>query len=225
MFMVTPHAQRGFLLTPLREGRQKGGKRCTGAMRDFYSRPCGRGDPQFTLQESYITEFLLTPLREGRRACTAPPSRSSQNFYSRPCGRGDWRVVLQLIYGIISTHAPAGGATVAFAMARTVQSPFLLTPLREGRHRKHAIFDRKLDFYSRPCGRGDASRKWSAPLPILISTHAPAGGATISNNGSSELVVFLLTPLREGRPMRGDSPIFCYIFLLTPLREGRRRSA
>ena len=101
---------------------------------------------------------------------------------------------------MISTHAPAGGATVAFAMARTVQSPFLLTPLREGRHRKHAIFDRKLDFYSRPCGRGDASRKWSAPLPILISTHAPAGGATISNNGSSELVVFLLTPLREGRP-------------------------
>ena len=100
---------------------------------------------------------------------------------------------------MISTHAPAGGATTT-QTARRQNGAFLLTPLREGRHRKHAIFDRKLDFYSRPCGRGDASRKWSAPLPILISTHAPAGGATISNNGSSELVVFLLTPLREGRP-------------------------
>ena len=122
---------------------------------------------------------------------------------------------------MISTHAPAGGATTTqtarrqngaflltplregrLAGCRRIRrsARFLLTPLREGRHRKHAIFDRKLDFYSRPCGRGDASRKWSAPLPILISTHAPAGGATISNNGSSELVVFLLTPLREGRP-------------------------
>ena len=43
MFMVTPHAQRGFLLTPLREGRPDLPdyiKFCT----HFYSRPCGRGD-------------------------------------------------------------------------------------------------------------------------------------------------------------------------------------
>ena len=167
---------------------------------NFYSRPCGRGDAAALVCNRQIPFY----------------------FYSRPCGRGDVffqreeavfhisthapaggatsRIYYVDAASYISTHAPAGGATVAFAMARTVQSPFLLTPLREGRHRKHAIFDRKLDFYSRPCGRGDASRKWSAPLPILISTHAPAGGATISNNGSSELVVFLLTPLREGRP-------------------------
>ena len=189
-----------FLLTPLREGRLEAMSKVKRKPPNFYSRPCGRGDAAALVCNRQIPFY----------------------FYSRPCGRGDVffqreeavfhisthapaggatsRIYYVDAASYISTHAPAGGATVAFAMARTVQSPFLLTPLREGRHRKHAIFDRKLDFYSRPCGRGDASRKWSAPLPILISTHAPAGGATISNNGSSELVVFLLTPLREGRP-------------------------
>ena len=57
-----------------------------------------------------LTPFLLTPLREGRqkpyRRC---PTR--MYFYSRPCGRGDADSVQELIDFIISTHAPAGGAT------------------------------------------------------------------------------------------------------------------
>ena len=173
---------------------------------------------------SFLFKFLLTPLREGRllRIGTV--------------GRED----------VISTHAPAGGATFPCP-----QSP------RRGRH-----------FYSRPCGRGDrifrkrpqrkavflltplregrprAARAWS--LPRCISTHAPAGGATNSCTMQSYIDdKFLLTPLREGRlnnlntslshkiiisthaPAGGATPSVpqqydrSLQFLLTPLREGR----
>ena len=62
--------------------------------------------------------------------------------------------------------------------------------------------------------------------PMTISTHAPAGGATCT---IPELIkmysLFLLTPLREGRPEGLGQGFSREIFLLTPLREGRRRSA
>ena len=80
------------------------------------------------------------------------------HFYSRPCGRGDVRQkVLDVARFGISTHAPAGGATRRWAYL----------PSRRPRH-----------FYSRPCGRGDISQ-----------TGPSATGC-----------IFLLTPLREGRP-------------------------
>ena len=56
-----------------------------------------------------------------------------------------------------------------------------------------------LDFYSRPCGRGDG--KTQAQLDAEAK--------------------FLLTPLREGRPAVSESFAIMGIFLLTPLREGR----
>ena len=80
--------------------------------------------------------------------------------------------------------------------------PFLLTPLREGRR---IVSDR--------------GRRCHVP----ISTHAPAGGATIVNVKFGSGTQFLLTPLREGR--RAASAILSWSspFLLTPLREGRPR--
>ena len=57
-----------FLLTPLREGRQK----------------------RIMCNTRYIT-FLLTPLREGRLSLTGTASQNLY-FYSRPCGRGDFTV-------------------------------------------------------------------------------------------------------------------------------------
>ena len=59
---------------------------------------------------------------------------------------------------IISTHAPAGGATKKFAKRK----------------------QRRIYFYSRPCGRGDYSG-----INGLLRGH-----------------IFLLTPLREGRRQR-----------------------
>ena len=56
-----------------------------------------------------------------------------------------------------------------------------------------------MNFYSRPCGRGDSS----------------------ADTALSANTAFLLTPLREGRPWCDKSPVVSATFLLTPLREGR----
>ena len=58
-------------------------------LENFYSRPCGRGDEVLREKTRWISVFLLTPLREGRLG--ADTSEADK--------------------GIISTHAPAGGAT------------------------------------------------------------------------------------------------------------------
>ena len=55
---------------------------------------------------------------------------------------------------------------------------FLLTPLREGRPRRFPAARQRTHFYSRPCGRGDVTYIDDAKVMELISTHAPAGGAT-----------------------------------------------
>ena len=60
---------------------------------------------------------------------------------------------------------------------------FLLTPLREGRLEP---YDDVLFF-------------------DLISTHAPAGGATELTSEESASELFLLTPLREGRLGKYDN--------------------
>ena len=101
------------------------------------------------------------------------------NFYSRPCGRGDRMRELYARQKLISTHAPAGGATSPIHPATASTQQFLLTPLREGRRNRSVPGSTLiLDFYSRPCGRGDQTG-------VLCN----------------ELlrVQFLLTPLREGR--------------------------
>ena len=103
------------------------------AKNHFYSRPCGRGDVHFAVAPAVPIQFLLTPLREGRRR-RLTFDLHILNFYSRPCGRGD-------VYGVSSSKL-------------TMQ--FLLTPLREGR----------LGLY-----------RWDEKSES-ISTHAPAGGAT-----------------------------------------------
>ena len=144
--------------------------------------------------------FLLTPLREGR---PLPPSS----------GRTQPR---------ISTHAPAGGATVTGLADPDQDLGFLLTPLREGRpedaldaaHKAiistHApaggatgyccilSSNSSISTHAPAGGATDSPRGRAAGG--RISTHAPAGGATLpSSNSIEERSVFLLTPLREGR--------------------------
>ena len=58
---------------------------------------------------------------------------------------------------IISTHAPAGGATI-IAECEEQGIQFLLTPLREGRLVLQRLGgSHGKNFYSRPCGRGDSN--------------------------------------------------------------------
>ena len=218
---------------------------------DFYSRPCGRGDRSTAIIRSRCTYFYSRPCGRGD-AQTAGVSAVSTYFYSRPCGRGDGRILLRIgklenFYSrpcgrgdvgqaqgdgqgnLISTHAPAGGATWASSQMRTNICGFLLTPLREGRLKDQFGMDASLsDFYSRPCGRGDYSAA-GKEIPTIgtISTHAPAGGATnLRVRMMPTIRVFLLTPLREGRPAPPSTPKPVHTpFLLTPLREGRHYSA
>ena len=81
-----------FLLTPLREGRLYSPQPGPLPRNHFYSRPCGRGDSSERCSLPFSSSFLLTPLREGRRAAR----------------------FIRSGHGIISTHAPAGGATAIF---------------------------------------------------------------------------------------------------------------
>ena len=77
---------------------------------------------------------------------------------------------------------------------------FLLTPLREGRRScSRCCSSTDSHFYSRPCGRGDVCSSYHASRASCISTHAPAGGATLAWAACLCRVTFLLTPLREGR--------------------------
>ena len=189
-----------FLLTPLREGRPifrrftdcsysisthapAGGatlQNGSGMSRrkHFYSRPCGRGDEEDSQAWTQGATFLLTPLREGRR-----------NRRPQPAARQS-----------ISTHAPAGGATNSLEAVKLIQRIFLLTPLREGRHDWPATGDFELLFLLTPLREGRRPQfAWFRLVPI-ISTHAPAGGATIKAvDAAGKITQFLLTPLREGR--------------------------
>ena len=121
--------------------------------------------------------FLLTPLREGRLRRHDGLHRAGMHFYSRPCGRGDFAASISLRSCIISTHAPAGGATGCKPYSFPNWKISTHAPAGGATSQVVCVEDGTYYFYSRPCGRGDAARcapRWDRP----ISTHAPAGGAT-----------------------------------------------
>ena len=129
-----------FLLTPLREGRRK--------------RPT---------QNPYPSRFLLTPLREGRLIDFRTTRSAVGKFLLTPLreGRPAFHDGAGIQTSHISTHAPAGGATLLPSCRRPLMG----------------------NFYSRPCGRGDLYRVVQAHTSQAISTHAPAGGATPATGG------------------------------------------
>ena len=102
---------------------------------------------------------------------------------------------------IISTHAPAGGATI-IAECEEQGIQFLLTPLREGRRHDQTFELASSNFYSRPCGRGDHGRCRKSVAKRLISTHAPAGGATGCHGHSSSLTGRISTHAPAGGATR-----------------------
>ena len=107
---------------------------------------------------------------------------------------------------IISTHAPAGGATREdFTMEKyTIISTH--APAGGATRARWQTTARLQNFYSRPCGRGDTEVKLRDANAYTISTHAPAGGATMWPKSPATLRnKFLLTPLREGRPGAGGN--------------------
>ena len=148
--------------------------------------------------------FLLTPLREGRLQALYRAFDSKIISTHAPAGGATCTSPKQGQPTAISTHAPAGGATYTMI------------------EYKYTI---KISTHA---PAGGATMEIYHQLKIYeISTHAPAGGATYSSPKPSPVrTQFLLTPLREGR-------LLCFLiastvvslFLLTPLREGRQKLA
>ena len=121
-----------FLLTPLREGRLDG--LCDLAYVPSISTHAPAGGATSASSRSVMRRgFLLTPLREGRHSYVISAVPAIAISTHAPAGGATLRRLFVLRLGRISTHAPAGGATRA--------GP----DLRGG----------CIDFYSRPCGRGD----------------------------------------------------------------------
>ncbi len=134
-------------------------------------------------------KFLLTPLREGRLVSGSTSTVSE----------------------LISTHAPAGGATLTRSTSACVRSVFLLTPLREGRRARGRCSCRQRgNFYSRPCGRGDLGKVQPAAEPSGISTHAPAGGAT---------AIFHKSVMRFCGKLPKDDTVLCLASFGFPRRD------
>ena len=189
-----------FLLTPLREGRLIGQPRKNGIVRISTHAPAGGATPKVGFNVPLV--IISTHAPAGGATRTAPVIHPAQKISTHaPAGGATGLDASIEAAPVISTHAPAGGATQGIRR----DSPrlvFLLTPLREGRHRC-------LDFHHRRRN---------------ISTHAPAGGATASKTCTVSCVfVFLLTPLREGRLHGKTMNDLMASFLLTPLREGRQQ--
>ncbi len=146
--------------------------------------------------------FLLTPLREGRPPAMLPNLVQIHYFYSRPCGRGDERSsVLGNAGRVISTHAPAGGATLFFSASLSHDMHFYSRPCGRGDAYLNGRHDVREQFLLTPLREGRLSTFAISPASCVISTHAPAGGATVTaHNTAAQAHAFLLTPLREGRP-------------------------
>ena len=170
-------------------------------MRDFYSRPCGRGDQKASRRVIHpvaisthapaggATKTGIQVVVEPVRISTHAPAGGATHrcrlrakavhFYSRPCGRGDSCHALISASRARFLLTPLREGRLAFAIARTVQSPFLLTPLREGR-RVPVNSRYRSETISTHAPAGGATSMYSAGLAEVfpISTHAPAGGAT-----------------------------------------------
>ena len=170
------------------------------------------------------SKFLLTPLREGRHSPRTSKNSTATYFYSRPCGRGDGGGA-RAAHGdvVISTHAPAGGATVALS-ANALREVFLLTPLREGRHRLVGHDAGRKPHISTHAPAGGATKTSNTKsVSITISTHAPAGGATKQViAGVSDGIKISTHAPAGGATHQSSIQMSPRQFLLTPLREGRR---
>ena len=78
--VISTHAPAGGATRPGERGVDDG--------KNFYSRPCGRGDCDRVIAWRIGGNFYSRPCGRGDPTSQPEPQRRP-NFYSRPCGRGD----------------------------------------------------------------------------------------------------------------------------------------
>ena len=110
----------------------------------------------------------------------------------------------------ISTHAPAGGATLTSFLPRCLIHLFLLTPLREGRHCRQALAEHNHEFLLTPLREGRRARRGRCCRKGKISTHAPAGGAT---------AIFHKSVMRFCGKLPKDDTVLCLASFGFPRRD------
>ena len=98
---------------------------------------------------------------------------------------------------------------------------FQFTPLREGRQFGIGTENGGNQFQFTPLREGRQVRAVLTIMPLGISIHAPAGGATTTAWEVVKQIVFQFTPLREGRQRLRKRQRPPWLFQFTPLREGR----
>ena len=111
----------------------------------------------------------------------------------------------------ISTHAPAGGATQALQAPLRSPSPFLLTPLREGRRLFSLMVILPVAiFLLTPLREGRRLAAGCGLRFLQISTHAPAGGAT---------AIFHKSVMRFCGKLPKDDTVLCLASFGFPRRD------
>ena len=150
----------------------------------------------------------------------------------------------------ISIHAPAGGATsfreslkqgwlfqftplregrraLALWGAKTCKREFQFTPLREGRQLHRAFFQRQVVIsIHAPAGGATRVKLGDTKAVSVISIHAPAGGATPRGAATRCCITnFNSRPCGRGDGFTSSASAVDILFQFTPLREGRRAAA
>ena len=177
--------------------------------RDFYSRPCGRGDFKRDVATLVVGLISTHAPAGGATRCRYIGLAVPRHFYSRPCGRGDVIFLPVAAVTSISTHAPAGGAT---SQAETYRRQIQISthaPAGGATKSRMLSLPSASNFYSRPCGRGDCHhRRRQNDRPI--STHAPAGGAT---------AIFHKSVMRFCGKLPKDDTVLCLASFGFPRRD------
>ena len=196
-------ASKIFLLPPLREGRLCRPERDLPECEDFYSRPYARGDKRAVHQRDL-----------GRPISTHAPTRGATCLVSS-----------LFLASRISTHAPTRGATFTAEFRRLTMCRFLLTPLREGRLLQLCGIYGIIQIISTHAPtRGATHEKRATKTSSTISTHAPTRGATgfVLFFAKDQKIISTHAPTRGATCALANLIVWFLVFLLTPLREGRR---
>ena len=124
--------------------------------------------------------FQSTPPRGGRRTASEWTVPASRRFNPRPRAGGDKVDALASIAAIaVSIHAPARGATIAWAEQAAWCNGFQSTPPRGGRHCQTPRLSAASSVSIHAPARGATTGSGSATPELHdVSIHAPARGAT-----------------------------------------------
>ena len=142
------------------------------------------------------TMFRSTPLREGR-LCSRELQARPPRFRSTPLREGRHCILLNT----------------------TLCSLFRSTPLREGRLQQTPGKNARKNVSIHAPARGATLIPEDVVPPSCVSIHAPARGATMAVSHSGADKWFRSTPLREGRPARGQgSRPLCEVSIHAPAR-------